>query len=84
MDVAIRTLDTLEEKKRLETASFDTRQAEAIVSMVRSLEQNQLANLVTVKDLDRRLAEFETRTTVRLVGLLFAQGALIVALVKFL
>ena len=84
MDVAIRTLDTLEEKKRLETASFDTRQAEAIVSMVRSLEQNQLANLVTVKDLDRRLAEFETRITVRLVGLLFAQGALIVALVKFL
>ena len=83
MDVAVKTVDTLGLAKRLQDASFSKEQAEALASAVRELEQNQLANLVTSKELDQKLAAQKLSLIIWFSGILFAQAAFIISIVKF-
>lgn len=67
--------------KRLEEAGFTERQAEVLA---RELFELILKTLVTKEHLDFRLAELRADIIKWAAGLLIAQGAVIVALVKLL
>ncbi len=67
--------------KRLEEAGFTERQAEVLA---RELFDALLKGLVSREYLDLRLAELRADITKWVAGLLVAQGALIVALIKLL
>ena len=75
-------LDTLAVARRLEQAGMDRRQAEAVAEAAGEAAEANRADLVTKADLKSEIAALEARLTWRMVGIVLAQGALVVALLK--
>jgi hypothetical protein len=76
-------IDTNGIVKKLEQRGFSRAQAEGITEALRELDTSSLA---TKADLQSLKLDFETalhRQTWGLVGVIFAQGALVVALIQY-
>ena len=77
--------DTLAAARRLKAAGVDPEQAEAHAETIAAaMRSGELATKADISALRAELAALETRMTVRFAGLMIAQAALIVALLKFL
>jgi len=66
--------------KKLEQRGFSRMQAEGITEALKELD---VSSLVTKSDLELALAKATTTIITWMTGALFAQGALVVALIEF-
>ena len=71
--------DTLKAARDLEAAGIDPKQAEAIVGAVRAGQ----GDLVTIPVLKAELSALETRLTLRILAIVSAGIAILVALERF-
>ena len=74
--------DTLAAAEALQDAGIEPKKAKAIVAAARDAAGAGRDSLATKVDLKADLAALETRLTWRMIGIVAAQGALIVALLK--
>jgi len=77
-------IDTYKAIKRLQERGFTKDQAEALVSVAQEID---ISSLATKADLQELRLDFEKtlhRQTWAFVGIIFAQGALVVALIQYL
>ena len=70
--------------KKLEQRGFSRSQAEGITEALKELDTSPLATKADLKDLRLDLEKALHRQTWGLVGVIFAQGALVVALIELL
>ena len=78
------TFDTHQAVRRLEDAGVDHAHAEAIVSEMREASASSLDHLVTKSDLKADLAELKADLLKLAIGIVVANTALTVTLVKLL
>jgi hypothetical protein len=80
--MTITALDTHETVKSLTAAGFTDSQAEALTHAIRQAQDIDLSSLATKTDLALTAAEIETRLIKWVIGVGFAQVAMIVAVLK--
>jgi hypothetical protein len=80
--MTITALDTHETVKSLTAAGFSDAQAEALTQALRQGQNIGLSNLVTKTDLALALAETEAKLVKWVIGVGFAQVAMILAVLK--
>ena len=77
-------IDTNGIVKKLEQRGFSRAQAEGITEALKELDTSSLATKADLKDLRLDIERALHRQTWGLVGVIFAQGALVVALLQYL
>lgn len=76
--------DTLQFAKKLEGVGMPPQQAEKLAELQAEILDDSSSALVTKADLDVRISQLEATIIKWVVGIAFAQGALIVSLIKFI
>jgi hypothetical protein len=77
-------IDTYKVIKRLQERGFTKDQAEALVSVAQEIDLSALATKVDLKDLRLDFEKALHRQTWGLIGVIFAQGAFVIAVLQFL
>ncbi len=78
------TFDTLAFAKKLESSGVQIKQAEGIAEAMRDVFEENLSPQIFTKEDGRVLkSELKTEIIMWVVGLLFAQTAIIVSIIKF-
>ncbi|HEX3885444.1 MAG TPA: hypothetical protein VHW66_22515 [Stellaceae bacterium] len=80
--MTITALDTHETVKNLTAVGFSDAQAEALTQVLRQGQDIDLSKLVTKTDLALALAEAEAKLVKWVIGVGFAQVAMIIAVLK--
>jgi hypothetical protein len=80
--MAITALDTHQTVKDLTAAGFTDAQAEALAYALRQAQQIDLSELATKSDLARGLAETKADLVKWMVGMTFAGGGAVLALLR--
>jgi len=79
------TFDTLAFAKKIEASGLESKHAEAIAEAMRDVfEENLSTAIFTKEDAKVLKSELKTEIVMWIVGLLFAQSALIISAIKFL
>ena len=79
------SFDTLAAAEALQDAGIEPKKAKAIVATARDAAgagRDSLATKADIADIRTELSSLETRLTWRMIGIVAAQGTLIVALLK--
>jgi hypothetical protein len=85
------TFDTLAFVKKLEKAGIEPEKSEAITEAIADVFENNLSTNVFTKqdnevfkhDIENKLSKLETKIITWVIGLFFAQTAILVSLTKF-
>jgi len=86
------TFDTLAFAKKLEASGIIPQQAEAVSEALKDVFDENLSPVIFTKydgellkiDFEHKLSKLKTELIIWVVGLLFAQTAIIVSIIKFL